>query len=118
MAITSEAVCMGVKAGLDPKTMIEVINVSSGMSTATRDKFPKSILTRKFDYGFATALMFKDVHLCLQEGASLGVKMPVADAVHELWRQTNESYGGDKDFTHIIEVVEKSMGVLIQANPA
>jgi 3-hydroxyisobutyrate dehydrogenase-like beta-hydroxyacid dehydrogenase len=41
---TSEAVVMGVKAGLDPAVMIDVINAGSGMNTASRDKFPRSIL--------------------------------------------------------------------------
>jgi hypothetical protein len=58
---TSEAVVMGVKSGLDPNVMIEVINAGSGMNTASRDKFPRAILPRTFDYGFATALMVKDV---------------------------------------------------------
>ena len=66
MSATSEAVGMGVKAGLDPKIMIDVINAGSGMSTASRDKFPKSVLPRTFDYGFATGLMFKDVRLCME----------------------------------------------------
>src|SRR6202043_2305082 len=53
---TSEAVVMGVKAGLDPAIMIDVINSGSGMNTASRDKFPRSVLPRTFDFGFATGL--------------------------------------------------------------
>src|ERR1700719_3382611 len=49
-----EAVVMGVKAGLDPPLMIDVINAGSAMNTASRDKFPRSILPRTFDFGFAT----------------------------------------------------------------
>ena len=64
MVATSEAVVMGVKAGLDPDVMIDVINAGSGMNTASRDKFPRSILPRSFDFGFATGLMVKDVRLC------------------------------------------------------
>ncbi len=41
MVATSEAVVMGVKAGLDPAVMIDVINAGSGLNTASRDKFPK-----------------------------------------------------------------------------
>src|SRR5450631_364327 len=52
MVATSEAVVMGVKAGLDPNVMIEVINSGSGMNTASRDKFPRAVLPRSFDYGF------------------------------------------------------------------
>ena len=114
MAITSEAVAMGVKAGLDPKIMIDVINSGSGMNTASRDKFPRAILPRTFDFGFATALMFKDVDLCMREAAELGADMPLADAVHEIWRQTNEVYGGANDFTRIAQFVEAKMGVVIK----
>src|SRR6266566_6154465 len=58
MAISSEAIVMGVKAGLDPKVMVDVINSGSGRNTATQDKFPRSVLPRSFDYGFATGLMY------------------------------------------------------------
>ena len=90
---------MGVKAGLDPKIMIDVINSGSGMNTASRDKFPKAILPRTFDFGFATALMYKDVDLCMREAATLGVQMPVADAVHDIWQQTNAAWGGSGTIT-------------------
>src|SRR6202048_3883872 len=43
---TSEARVMGVKAGLDPGVIIDVINSGSGMTTASRDKFPRAILPR------------------------------------------------------------------------
>ena len=78
---TSEAVVMGVKSGLDPAVMIDVINAGSGMNTASRDKFPRAILPRTFDFGFATGLMVKDVRLCLEEMKSLGLSMEVAEAV-------------------------------------
>src|ERR1700754_3009118 len=49
IAATSEAVVCGVKAGLDPQVMIDVINASSGRNTASEDKFPRAILPRSFD---------------------------------------------------------------------
>src|SRR5207244_2422 len=51
MVATSEAVVMGVKAGLDPAVMIDVINAGSGLNTASRDKFPRAVLPRSFDFG-------------------------------------------------------------------
>src|SRR5262249_14850292 len=57
LAATSEVVVMGVKAGLDPNIMIDVINAGSGQSNASLTKFPRAILPRTFDFGFATALM-------------------------------------------------------------
>jgi hypothetical protein len=64
MAISAEAVAIGVKAGLDAATMIDVINAGSGRNSATLEKFPRSILNRRFDYGFAAGLMLKDIRLC------------------------------------------------------
>ena len=60
MAATAEAVAMGVKAGLDPAVMIDVINAGSGRNTASDGKFPQAILPRTFNYGFGTALMLKE----------------------------------------------------------
>lgn len=114
MAITSEAVAFGVKAGLDPAMMIDVINAGSGRSTASEGKFPKAILTRTFDFGFTTALMYKDVKLCLEEAAAANVPMPVALAVRGQWQRTFDEIGGDKDFTTIAQMVERSAGVEIK----
>ena len=114
MAATSEAVAFGVKAGLDPAMMIDVINAGSGRSTASESKFPKSILPRTFDFGFTTALMYKDVKLCLEEAAAANVPMPVALAVRGQWQRTFDEIGGDKDFTTIAQMVERTAGVEIK----
>jgi len=107
VAATSEAVVFGVKAGLDPKVMIDVINSGSGRNTATEDKFPKSILPRTFDFGFAMGLMYKDVKLCLEEAEAAGAQMWVANAVRQLWQLANHEIGPDKDFTELIRVLER-----------
>jgi 3-hydroxyisobutyrate dehydrogenase-like beta-hydroxyacid dehydrogenase len=107
LAISSEAMVMGAKAGLDAQTMLDVINVSSGRNSATQDKFPKSVLPRTFDFGFATGLSYKDVCLCLDEAESLGVPMIVGSAVRQLLAVTNALYGPDSDFTSICKSVEQ-----------
>lgn len=106
LAISSEAVVMGVKAGLDPKVMIDVINASSGRNSATEDKFPKSVLPRTFDFGFATGLSFKDVRLCVDEAEAMGVPMVVGSAVRQLLSVTNQLYGPESDFTCMVKTVE------------
>jgi 3-hydroxyisobutyrate dehydrogenase-like beta-hydroxyacid dehydrogenase len=110
---TSEAVVMGVKAGLDPAVMIDVINAGSGMNTASRDKFPRAILPRSFDYGFATGLMVKDVRLALEEMKSLGLSMEVAEAVGRLWETVIRDMGPESDFTCAIKPIEKAAGVVV-----
>jgi 3-hydroxyisobutyrate dehydrogenase-like beta-hydroxyacid dehydrogenase len=113
MVATSEAVVMGVKSGLDPAVMIDVINAGSGMNTASRDKFPRSVLPRSFDFGFATGLMVKDVRLALDEMKSLGLSMEVAEAVGRLWEVVIKDQGADSDFTAAIKPIEKAAGVIV-----
>jgi 3-hydroxyisobutyrate dehydrogenase-like beta-hydroxyacid dehydrogenase len=118
LVATSEAVVMGVKAGLDPTVMIDVINASSGMNTASRDKFPRSILPRTFDFGFATGLMVKDVRLCLEEAKSLGLSMEVAEAVGRLWEVVIREMGAESDFTSAIKPIEEAAGVVVAGKGA
>ena len=110
---TSEAVVMGVKSGLDPNVMIDVINAGSGLNTASRDKFPRSILPRTFDFGFATGLMVKDVRLCLEEMKALGLSMEVAEAVGRLWEVVMRDMGPESDFTSAIKPIEQAAGVVV-----
>jgi len=113
MAATAEAVAMGVKAGLDAAVMIDVINAGSGRTTASDGKFPQAVLPRSFDYGFATALMLKDVRLCAEEARALGVPDKIIRAVLDQWEITNSEYGGESDFTTIVKMVENRAGVII-----
>ncbi len=113
MAISAEAIVAGVKAGIDPAIMVDVINVSSGRNSATLEKFPRSILNRRFDYGFSTGLMFKDVRLCLEEAAELGLTLETGNAVRALWQKVMDEKGPDSDFTQIVEVVEGPAGVTV-----
>ena len=115
LAITSEAMVLGVKAGLDPKVMLDVINAGSGRNSASQDKFPKAILPRTFDFGFANGLMYKDVKLCLEEASALGVPMWVASAVRQMWLLACTQIGPEQDFTTIVKCVEQWAGVEVAA---
>ena len=111
---TSEAVVMGVKAGLDPSVMIDVINAGTGLNTASRDKFPRSILPRSFDFGFATGLMVKDVRLCLEEARTMGLSLGVSQAVETLWETVIRDEGPDSDFTAAIKPIERAASVEVR----
>jgi len=111
IAVTAEGMAMGHRAGLDPKLMIDVLNVSTGASSATRDKWPRSVLPRTFDYGFATALAFKDLRLCLEEAEAMGVPMVVGSAARQFLSITNQLYGPDSDFTCMAKTAEVLAGI-------
>jgi len=109
--ITAEAMVMGVKAGLDPTTMLSVINAGSGRNTASEDKFPRCVVPRRFDFGFPTALLYKDVKLCLDEAEALGVPMVVGNAVRQLMSIGKAAMGPGADITEFVKPIEQWAGV-------
>jgi 3-hydroxyisobutyrate dehydrogenase-like beta-hydroxyacid dehydrogenase len=113
ITITSEAMVMGVKAGLDPTTMLDVINAGSGRNTATADKFPRCVVPRRFDFGFTTALLYKDIKLCLDEAEALGVPMIVGNAVRQVMAIGKAEMGPDADITEFVKPLERIAGVQV-----
>src|SRR6202000_1463316 len=116
LVATSEVVVMGAKSGLDPSVMIDLLTAGSGASLTSRDKFPRAILPRTFDYGFATGLMVKDVRLYLDEAKALGVPVGDAEAGGRLWEATLNDEGADSDFTSAIKPIERAAGVTVGAS--
>lgn len=114
LAATAEVMVMGVKAGLDADVMIDVLNAGSGGTHASRDKFPRAVLPRTFDYGFATGLMAKDVRLYLDEAVSLGLPVEMAQTVQRVWEETLRTEGAESDFTSVIKPMEKVAGVTVK----
>jgi 3-hydroxyisobutyrate dehydrogenase-like beta-hydroxyacid dehydrogenase len=113
MAITSEAVVMGTKAGLDPALVVDVLNAGTARNTASTDKFPKYILPRTFNAGFAMGLFNKDIRLCLEEADALGVPMSVGNAVRQLYSIALASEGANADMTEVIKPVERWAGATV-----
>jgi 3-hydroxyisobutyrate dehydrogenase-like beta-hydroxyacid dehydrogenase len=114
LAATSEAIVFGVKSGLDPAVLVDVINAGSGRNTASEDKVPRQILTRRFEQGFATGLMYKDVTLCLEEAEAAGVPMAVANGVRALWARAQAELGAESDITTIVQLIERAAGVEVK----
>lgn len=112
MAASSEAVVLGVKAGLDAAQVVEVINAGTGRNSATADKFPRFVLPRTFNLGFAMNLMNKDLRMCLEEAEAMGVPMIVGSAVRQLMGIT-EATVPEADMTDVVKVVEKWAGVTV-----
>ena len=108
LVATSEGIVLGLNEGLDIKTMIDILNVSSGRNSATQDKFPKSIIPGTFDYGFKLGLMVKDLELYEEE---LKDKLNPIISTHllNIWRQAERKYGANVDFTWIFKYVSEFM---------
>ncbi len=105
LAATCEAAVFGARLGLDLATVVDVLNASSGRSAASEDKFPRSIVPGSYDFGFAGALMTKDVGLYLENAASAGVPHDLAEAVVAIWRRFNAAHP-EADFTALHKYLE------------
>jgi 2-hydroxy-3-oxopropionate reductase len=118
IAITAEAVALGVRGGLSASTLLEVINSSSGRNTATADKFPNHVLPRSFAGGFRMELMNKDVQLCLAEAQRQGVPMVLGGAVGQLWSLAEATSRAGVDCTEYMRLVEEWAGVVVSDEDA
>ena len=109
MAATSEAILYGLTQGLDMKTMLDVINASSGVNSASRDKFPDRVLTGTFDAGFKTALLAKDIGLYVENVRAVGSADALGAAVAGIWADCDRALPGS-DFTRVFEFILDSGG--------
>ena len=84
LAVTSEALIFGGRLGLDPRQMIDVINVSTGRTEVSEIKFVQTILPRNYRGAYAR-VMGKDVSLFLDSARSAGLEAPVASRTGDVW---------------------------------
>lgn len=105
LTATSEAIAFGLAQGLDMKTMLDVVNVSTGRNTATSDKFVNRVLPGTFDAGFRLALMEKDVSLYMEAVHAAGSPDKLGNVLADYWRDGVEAFP-DGDFTEIYKLVK------------
>ena len=109
-----EAFALGVKAGLDPDAMVDVINTGTGRNSATTHKFPKNILPRSFDYGAKMRISFKDISLFLEEADRLGVPTWLAPVIKQVIGYAISQDGENVDVSTLVKHYEKWCGIEIK----
>ncbi len=85
LAASCEALHFGQTQGLDLQKMCDVINVSTGMNTATLDKIPHQVVTNRFNAGFSNSLLLKDISLYLEGCDEAGITGDISRTVVQLW---------------------------------
>jgi 3-hydroxyisobutyrate dehydrogenase len=118
LVASCEALVYGVKAGLDARTMLDVVNVSSGRSFATQERIPQCVLDRSFPVRFTTELLHKDISMFLAEAAKLGARMEVSPAARDFLAFAISEGDGEKDNAYTIRHFEASAGVQFGVAPA
>lgn len=112
---TNEALVVGARFGIDPQVLNAAINVSSGRSGSTENKMPRFVLTGRFDSGFTSALLAKDIGIAAELAQGLGIDAPIGRAVGQWWGELAAELDEGADHTEIIRPLETRHGVSVRA---
>lgn len=105
VAVASEAFQLGIRLGMEPQALYDVLNESGGRSHNFTRRMP-SVIARDFTPRFATYLAEKDLRLALQMGHDDRFPMPVASAVHQLFEMALAKGLASEDSVSVIKVYE------------
>ncbi|WP_096199200.1 NAD(P)-dependent oxidoreductase [Bacillus sp. FJAT-45350] len=108
----SEAFVMGEKAGVNPKTLFDIIKRSSGFSKSM-DWSVEAILDRAFEQRFSIKLLHKDMKLALSLADNLEVPVEVVELAEAIVARAKESHGNE-DVSAIIRPLEEKVGVRVE----
>ncbi len=108
----AEALVLGVKAGLDPQTIYDVIRVSTGTSYAFEGRVPK-ILKRDFAPGGTVDISFKDQELETQFAKQIGVPIFLANVSQQVYQMARAAGLNKEDGSAIVKVLERLAGVTV-----
>ena len=106
LAAAAEAVLVGQRFGLDPTTMVDILNASTGRNNATENKFKQFIVPKRYAAGFTMGLMAKDLRTALETAEATATPTPLAAACIALWNQAEAKLGPAADHTEIARYLE------------
>ena len=112
IAVASEAFVLGVKCGMDPERLFEILSVSGGRSAHFNHDFP-GVLAGDYEPGFKTSLAVKDLRLILDLAAGQGYAARFAPVVEALYTEAVERGSGDEHFTSVVKIYEALAGTKI-----
>ncbi len=114
VAVAAEAMVLGVRAGMDPERLFEVLSTSGGRSHHLLKRFPK-VLAGDFTPYFSIALSRKDLSLALEMGKSLGMPMIATSVVHQIYQAAAAQGMDNLDMAGVTKLYEQWAGVEVRA---
>jgi 3-hydroxyisobutyrate dehydrogenase len=106
--IASEVLAIGKRLGLDPATMIDVLNASTGANNSTQNKFKPFVLSGSYQGNFLLSLMAKDLGIAAQLANQTAQNAPLTGLVEQLWAQASQALGPQADHTEVARWVDQS----------
>lgn len=110
----AEGIVLGVKAGLDPKKLVEVVKASSGRSYAVEFKAERLVLANDYRPGFTTDLMYKDLDIATTLGRQIGVPLLAGNLTREILGMARGRGLNALDYTCIVKLIEEAAGIQIK----
>ena len=107
MSGTAEAISMGVKSGLDPSVLSEIMSKSSGgnWSLDKYNPYPgvmiESPASKDYQGGFLNKLMIKDLNLAKELAQDSKTETPMGDSARKLYDELIEQGLEDLDFSSV-----------------
>jgi 3-hydroxyisobutyrate dehydrogenase-like beta-hydroxyacid dehydrogenase len=114
VAVAAEAMVLGVKAGMDPQRLFDILSTSGGRSHHFLKRFP-NVLAGDFTPYFGIGLSRKDVSLALGMAAKLEVPMLVASTVRQVYEAAHAQGFGQLDMAAVIKLYEHWTGVTVRS---
>lgn len=111
LVAAAEVLLVGRKFGIDPSTLLSVINASSGRNQATETKYEQFILSRTYASGFGARLMFKDIGIALDLASQQDVTTVLGDALGRLWGEAVDGLEVAADHTEVVRYLEQLSAV-------
>ena len=108
--VTSEAVLVGERFGIDPDVLLSILNSSSGRSGSTENKWPNFIRPGSYDSGFALRLMLKDMRIATGLARSTGLPSRLGEAAESLWSGAADALPSTADHTEVARYLRKAVG--------
>jgi 3-hydroxyisobutyrate dehydrogenase-like beta-hydroxyacid dehydrogenase len=109
----AEGITLAAKLGVDPATLIPLINASMVHSGVVEYKAP-FVLNRDFSPNFPLRLMHKDIRLALEAAKESRVKLPALETVEEIYEMATEDGHQDLDFAATLNLLEKWAGMEVK----
>ncbi len=116
MAVTGEAIGLGVAHGLDPKVLSQMMAVSTGRSWATEVCNPwpgvleNAPASRGYSGGFGNDLMLKDLGLAVEAAMGVGATIPLGELARNLYAMNRQAGRGGLDFSSVVQLVSDKAG--------
>ena len=115
--LTLEVLLIGQRCGLDPQLMTEILNVSTGRNNSTDKKIIPHVLSRRFDSGFALALMTKDLSTALTLAERTDTPTILGAPTLEAARAALAALGAGADHTALARWLEDRVGEELRPAP-